>query len=284
MLKTQQSPTESFLNEFHSTNPGVTSRSLGNLQVEYCGREFPSTYAILTNIIPQDNAPRFILDLACGDGFLLSMLAERNDSKMTLHGVDMCASELAIAAARLTTRATLHHANARSLPVPADTYHFVLCHFALMLMDEVEIVLKEVRRVLKSGGVFAAIVGGRPSQTPAFVAYIEALKRCARLEQYSNVRFGDRRVRTCDGIQSLLATDFKQIEIAEITRIRQLTPDELWASFSDMYDLYLLAASDREIVKNEFLEAAAMHVDEDGKLEHVETSRLVTAEAATRNS
>lgn len=277
MPKMQLSPTESFLNEFHSTNPGITSKALGNLPVNYCGRQFHSTYTLLTSTVPQDNAPRSILDLACGDGFLLSMLADRNDMNLTLHGVDMCAAELTLAQAQLNSRAILHHANAQSLPVAADTYDFVLCHFALMLMDEVETVLKEVRRVMKSGGVFSAIVGGSPSQTPAFVAYVEALKRRTRLKYYSEVRFGDPRVRTCEGIQSLLATDFTQVEIGEITRITRLTPDEVWILFSAMYDLYLLAASDREIVKNEFFEVAALHVDETGQLEHVETSRLVTA-------
>lgn len=271
------SPTESFLNEFHSTNPGITSRVLGNLPVNYCGQDLPSTYAVLTNMVPQDNAPRSILDLACGDGFLLSTLADRHDMNLTLHGVDMCASELALAEARLSTRATLHHANAQSLPVPSNTYDFVLCHFALMLMDEVETVLKEVRRVMKADATFAAIVGGGQLQTPALAAYVAALKRRTRLEHYSEVRFGDSRVRTCEGIRSLLATDFTRVEIGEITRIRRLTPDELWASFSDMYDLYLLAPNDREIVKNEFFEVIHLHVGEGGRLEHVETSRLVTA-------
>lgn len=274
------SPTESFLKEFHAAHPRVTSRILGNSPVECRGQKFPSTYALLSDVVPDDSAPRSILDLACGDGFLLSMLDERKNNNLTLHGVDMSAEELARVQARLNSRATFHHANAQCLPLPADTFDFVLCHLALMLMDDVETVLQEVRRVLKRGGVFAAVVGAGPSQSPTAVAYVAALKRRPRLQQYSEVRFGDRRVRTCEGIQSLLAPAFAEIEVMEIIRNTRVSPAELWASFQKMYDLYLLAVHDREIVRKEFFEAAALHVDEDGRLEHVETSRLITAVAA----
>lgn len=60
---------ESFLRAFHAEHPAVTSRSLARGR-DAAGR---SSYRILSDLVA---GHRRVLDLGCGDGFLLEQVAE----------------------------------------------------------------------------------------------------------------------------------------------------------------------------------------------------------------
>ncbi|MGX6648689.1 class I SAM-dependent methyltransferase [Maricaulaceae bacterium MS644] len=106
-----------------------------------------------------------VLDLACGSGVLLEECRDRYGADIALSGVDMSPDELVLARSRLIDAdVTLHEGLAQSLGFAGDAaFDAVLCHWALTLMDPLEPALAEIARVLKSGGVFAAIVDG-PSE------------------------------------------------------------------------------------------------------------------------
>lgn len=107
-----------------------------------------------------------VLDLACGSGVLLEECRDRYGAGVALSGVDMSPDELILARDRLADAdVALHEGLAQSLGFAGDAeFDAVLCHWALTLMDPLEPVLAEIARVLKPGGVFAAIVDG-PTET-----------------------------------------------------------------------------------------------------------------------
>jgi SAM-dependent methyltransferase len=271
---------ERFLMDFHQARPGGTSQAFGALPVRFRGRDLASSYQVLAAAVPPSSAPTVVLDLACGSGHLLQILAQRPASDVSLFGVDFSAAELALARDVLCERATLCQAKAQHLPFAADSFDDVLSHMALMLMDEAEQVLREVHRVLKPGGVLAAVVGAGVPPTAPYACFIEALRRQTRQDDYVGLKLGDRRFNSPEGLHELLAPLFAQIVIDDIQISRRLTPDALWDWFLRMYDLYLLPEASRAAVRQEFLPAVSVHCGPDGLLECVESLRHVSAVAA----
>jgi ubiquinone/menaquinone biosynthesis C-methylase UbiE len=155
-----------------------------------------------------------VLDLACGSGALLELCRARYAPGVQLVGVDMSAAELALARTRLGGGVRLHKGLAQSLDFAADTgFHGVLCHWALTVMDPVDPVLAEIRRVLVPGGVFAAIVDGPAGLAQGYAevsAIIEAHVRAAR-PAYGEL--GDPRVRRCEDLQALAEEAFPDAHI-----------------------------------------------------------------------
>ncbi|MCA1583598.1 MAG: class I SAM-dependent methyltransferase [Acidobacteria bacterium] len=96
-----------------------------------------------------------LIDLGCGSGRLLQICEQLNPCAQKL-GVDLSRAELQVASSHLP-RVQFVQARAQALPLRADSVDCVLCHMALMLMDDPEHVLAEASRVLRRGGVFAAV-------------------------------------------------------------------------------------------------------------------------------
>jgi SAM-dependent methyltransferase len=140
------SPAERFLADFHARHAGATSVALGNIPVTCEGRPFASSYDALAARVPADASS--LLDLACGDGYLLERIAALLPGAR-LTGIDMSAAELAAAGSRLQGRAALHEGRAQELPFADASFDAVTCHMAMMLMDDAPAVLAEVRRVLR---------------------------------------------------------------------------------------------------------------------------------------
>ncbi|MBC7733764.1 MAG: class I SAM-dependent methyltransferase [Bacteriovorax sp.] len=247
---------ESYLSTFHDANPGVTSRAFEALPVRRDGLEFASTYRSLISALPDTEAPLTVLDLACGDGHLLSLLADGSTSPArALIGIDLSAGELGAARSRLGDRAALYCCKAQQLPLASASIDIVFSHLALMLMDDVDGVLREVRRVSKPGATFAGLVGARPPPNPALDAFIALYPTAAQQPAWAGLHLGDRRFRSADGIREMLAPGFDRIEFAELNTSRRCTPAQLWDWYRDMYDTDLLTANSREDLRQRFLHA-----------------------------
>ena len=274
------SPVEEFLVAFHDQRPGLTSKAFGSLPVVCRGRAFASSYEVLADVVPGVPTAIEVLDLACGDGHLLSLLASRAQSGLALSGIDISSSELAVARSRIGNGVALRQAKAQGLPFASSSFDCVLCHLALMLMDNIEQVLGEVHRVLRPGSRFAAIVGAAPPPSFALTTYIEALSKRSRLPHMSEVRFGDRRLSNREGILEVLAPAFHSALVEDIHISQLLTPKQIWHWFLDMYDLYLLSEADRRLVEQDFLSAASSECGPEGTLEFPQTLRFACATAA----
>jgi SAM-dependent methyltransferase len=107
------------------------------------------------------NRPVDVLDLACGDGYLIEVCLHQFEGEIrTIAGVDMSDGELDLARRRLEgTIARFHIGLAQSLPIAPDSVDVALCHAAFMLMLPIEPVVRELARVLRPGGTFSAVVG-----------------------------------------------------------------------------------------------------------------------------
>ena len=76
-----------------------------------------------------------------------------------------------------------------------------------MLMDDADSVMREVRRVLKPGTLFAGVVGARPPTNPALDLFIALYAGASKRPEVAGMRFGDARRRSEDGVRSLLTPE-----------------------------------------------------------------------------
>ena len=274
------SPAERFLIDFHAAHAGATAEAFGALPVRFRDRGFASSYEVLASAVPDEGRPLRTLDLGCGSGFLLELLAARRQAGLQLLGIDMSAAELRVAAVALGGRAHLVQAKGQAIPAGDNSIDVILCHLVLMLMDDVDRVLAEAARVLKPGGTFAAVVGGGTPPSIAFTTYIRILERYRAGSPEQAIRLGDARSRDEVGIRALFATRFRDVAVEEIHVSRRLTPQGMWAWFMGMYDLHRFAQEDRRAIEREYLSSVAPHCAADGTLEYPQVLRYIQAQAA----
>jgi len=146
---------ERFLDEFHARSPGITTRAMAR----------SGSYALLATpaLVPGAR----VLDLGCGDGFLVELLRGRGARAI---GLDANAAECAAAARR---GVPVVRARAELIPFADRSFAAVVSHLAFMLMDAPR-VARELDRVLVPGGTFTALLGGGPTADgdDAFHRYI----------------------------------------------------------------------------------------------------------------
>ncbi|MFC5498611.1 class I SAM-dependent methyltransferase [Caenimonas terrae] len=269
------SGSERFLAGFHDADPGVTSRAFARLPARMADCTFPSSYECLAAVVP--SGPGTLVDLACGDGYLLALLAARRQAGLSLVGIDLSAGELAAARRRLGPAVLLHQARAQALPLADASADTVLCHMALMLLDDAPRVLEEVRRVLKPGGVFAVVVGGGAAASPAHEVVVSLLRQSRKLPEFESLRLGDSRLYAPDGIAELFGPAFGLPAIDDILLLRRSGPDGLWDWFSGLYNMAWLGPADRAAIGPRFVQEVAPLCNADGKMEHRVMLRRITA-------
>ncbi|HET9652644.1 MAG TPA: class I SAM-dependent methyltransferase [Usitatibacter sp.] len=203
---------EAFLRKFHARHAGATARAFRT------ARDGPSTYERLAELVPHTVRSITVLDLGCGDGPLLSLLRDRGQPNLSLVGVDMSADELRLAQRRLGPGVQLWLQRAQDLSMTAASVDYVLSHLAMMLMDPLEDVIQQVRRVLKPGGVLAAVVNGEMVRGDAWEAFAKLAR--SLVEREGKVpAIGDRRMYSVDGLRGLFnaGTGFEEpIAIEEL--------------------------------------------------------------------
>lgn len=270
--------TERYLAGYHDTNPGVTSRSFAARPVTSDTATFASTYAALIAALPGTGVPLTVLDLACGDGHLLGLLAEA-PAAHTLIGIDLSRGELDAARRRLGERATLWRAKAQQLPLAAGSVDVITCHLALMLMDEADAVCAELRRVLRPGGTLAGVVGARPPPSFELDAFMRLYPATSKRAEFAGIRFGDRRFRSADGIAEWLAPHFEASHFETLTSTRDCTPAQLWDWFGTMYDTDLLIPAALADFRTAYLSALQPLCGPSGTLAYTDCYQLFTSKA-----
>jgi SAM-dependent methyltransferase len=99
-----------------------------------------------------------ILDAGCGEGYLSRLLASAGADVV---GVDTSASLIAAAGSHADqARQPVNYAVAamENLPEPDETFDVVVCNHVLSDVDDPEIALAEIARVLKPGGRLVAMM------------------------------------------------------------------------------------------------------------------------------
>lgn len=263
------SDTEAFLRAFHDARPGATPRALG--WGALAGGQ--SSYEHLAAVVPRRPGVR-VLDLACGDGHLRSVL--RPD--VVYVGVDIAAADLARARQRFPD-GDFRRERAQALSVAGGSVDAVLCHMALMLMDDVDAVLSEVARVLAPGGVFAAIVGGPLAGGEAFSIFVELCLEATERGAMERMRLGDRRLRSLETIAPLFADHGFEATVDDDWLILDGNIDAVIESVMLTYDVAWMADETRRDVERAFRERAGAIAAPDGAVPYRLGARRITARA-----
>ncbi|WP_163268920.1 methyltransferase domain-containing protein [Chelativorans alearense] len=129
-----------------------------------------------------------VLDVACGTGVVTRLAAERVGAGGTVAGLDVNPGMLAVARSQTPPNIPIdwHEASAESMPLPDDAFDVVLCQMGLQFVPNKLAALREMRRVLDTGGrAFVTVPGPKP---PMFAIMTDALARHLGPEAAS---FGD---------------------------------------------------------------------------------------------
>jgi ubiquinone/menaquinone biosynthesis C-methylase UbiE len=213
-----------YLQEWHRRHPGATATVLAPL-ADASGR---SSYDVLAEAIGQGGEP--VLDLACGDGHLLELLGPGRSCL----GTDRSAAELAAARERLGHTAPLIRADAARLPLVTGQLGVVSCHYALMLLQPLEQVLAELARVLRPGGLLAAVL---PSSSPREVAdpvsaYRSAWREVSETYPVEIPQIQDDRALDPEELTTVLTdADFTSVSVQPFSASKVVTVDEAVQSF-----------------------------------------------------
>jgi ubiquinone/menaquinone biosynthesis C-methylase UbiE len=122
-------------------------------------------------------------------------------------------------------------ARAQALPFADQSMNTVLCHMALMLMDEPDVVLQESRRVLRPGGVFGAVTN-RPTAPDAIVQLVlGALRDALRAGDASRrpPSLGDPRTRDASALTRLFESHFTDVTTQTFTVAQLVSRVDLWS-------------------------------------------------------
>ena len=200
------------LDAVHDNNAGFTEAFAWNCR-DANGK---NSYELLADIIDQKYHSH-VLDIGCGSGVLLDLCNRRFGAELVLSGVDMNGSELQLARKRLAHADTkLHQGTAQNLDCFSDSsFDVIFCHWALTLMDPVGQVLATTKRLLKEGGIFAAIIDGDPKTAPGYLEVHDIIYEHvqSKYPDYGVFELGDPRVRTAEGLQKLTAETFDDFDI-----------------------------------------------------------------------
>jgi ubiquinone/menaquinone biosynthesis C-methylase UbiE len=208
-----------YLQGWHDRHPGATSAMLDSLTDEV-GR---NSYEMLAEVIQDGDEP--VLDLACGDGYLLELL---HPARVCV-GMDWNIGELDAACRRIGRGGPLARANAAELPVVAAGFGAVTCHYALMLLQPLEGVLAEVARVLRPGGLLATVLPAPPPEnTPNPISVFRAVWQEVGGTYPVNIPpIQDDRVLQLESLERLLANaGFSSVLVQSFSASKRMAVDE----------------------------------------------------------
>lgn len=187
-----------FYKEVHHTTLGSMPGVMTNL-----GK---SSYRILADCLTGDIAQLKVMDLACGDGELIPDLLEKGVRPQHLTVVDASVDQVDRVVQRFQQPFATAVALAQDLPVADQSQDAVLCHMALMLMRPLDGVFRELTRILKPGGMLAAVVGrvGKPEGIDLKIGHLLGPFFEAQRPDWLKQGFGDPRVLDAQGLESFL--------------------------------------------------------------------------------
>jgi ubiquinone/menaquinone biosynthesis C-methylase UbiE len=118
----------------------------------------PSLFAPWASYLIQRAHPQLgehVLDIACGTGIVARNVAPRVGSQGIVIGLDVNPDRISVARAaaeRDHVAIEWHTSPAEQLPFPDENFDLVFCQFGLMFFTDRHAALKEMHRVLRTGG------------------------------------------------------------------------------------------------------------------------------------
>jgi len=159
----------------------------------------------------------WVLDVGAGAGDSTLMAAERVGPSGRVLATDISASMLKIAAelARKTglSNVDTRVVDAQRLDLESDSFAAAVSRACLMLIPDYQQALTQIRRVLKPGGRFAAIVFSTPDRCPYLSILHAIVFRVGRLTSPAPDRFGEFRL----GAPGVLENAYRTAGFREVT-------------------------------------------------------------------
>lgn len=252
----------------HREAPGMTPRAFA----EHKTSSGMNSYETLAQELrPLAGREATVMDLACGDGFLIPSVLAVLGTKGRVIGIDMSADELNAARRRVEdARVEFRQATAQNLPLADESVDQIVCHMAFMLMRPLEPVVREIARVLKPGGGFSAVVGHGGSQgvlarvEQALTEFVET-----RYPGIRKARTDDPRLESIAGLGELFPAvlGFQRIEaVSEFALQVRTNAEGTWDFVKDMYLIGCLSETEKTILQREIVALAQGAANERGEV------------------
>jgi SAM-dependent methyltransferase len=208
------------------------------------GSEIAAVLRSLDWLEKQQKNVASILDVGCGNGYLLEVL-RKNRPTAELTGLEYTPDMVALARARNIERCALVQGDVRELPFDAGTFDVVVterCIINVMDVEHQARSLREVGRVLKPGGHFACIEAFQDSLDELNEARGE-LGLPPNVVPHHNVWFGKK------WFADTIAADFDVVDLGAEGDPSLPTPDFL-SSHYFMSRVVYPAITKREVLYN----------------------------------
>ncbi|HZX48978.1 MAG TPA: class I SAM-dependent methyltransferase [Nitrospirota bacterium] len=122
-----------------------------------------------------------VLDLGCGTGYPSILAAQAVGNRGAVVGLDLSENMLAVAKRKAeesgATNISFHAKDVTSLSYDAASFDAVISRFCLMFLPDIHGAMKEISRVLKSGGYLSAAVWSTADKNPFIRIPVEVLKK-----------------------------------------------------------------------------------------------------------
>ncbi|WP_035485279.1 methyltransferase domain-containing protein [Geminicoccus roseus] len=135
-------------------------------------QQWPPQVAKAAGLAPSQR----VLDVACGTGVLAREAARQVQPDGAVTGLDRNPGMLALAR-RTAPGIDWREGMAEQLPFEDNAFDRVLCQFGLMFFQDRTGALKEMRRVLRPGGLVAVAVWDAIDRSPGYAAMADLLER-----------------------------------------------------------------------------------------------------------
>lgn len=199
-----------------------------------------------------------VLDVCCGSGASAIPAAEIVGPTGSVVGVDLAENLLELARAKANQQGLdnieFRSGDLTNLPFNAESFHAVVCVFGIFFVPDMEAALRELKRVLRSGGRLAITTWGPRFFEPASTAFWNSV-RSVRPDLYKAFNPWDR-ISEPHELQSLLnVAGFTQLEVLTESDTQPVnSPDDWWpmvmgSGYRGTVDQ--LSAADRERVRSE---------------------------------
>jgi SAM-dependent methyltransferase len=215
IMPASKSPTDTDLLTDRYNREAVAYRDLWAPVLRIAGAPF-------LNEIPANRVAR-VLDLGTGVGGLVPDIQRRFPEALIL-GVDRAPGMLALSVDG-HPRAVM---DAAELAIPSESMDVVLLVFMLFHVPDPEAALREVRRVLKSGGILGCITWAEDLESPASRTWNDCLETFGAAPADPAVVTRHDRFNTPDKIAGLLEEiGFKEVRCREADLIARIDIDHL---------------------------------------------------------
>ena len=235
---------EAYIEWFHTIIPSATSRAFARGKL-FGGR---SSYELLLTDWPIDQPSYKVLDLGCGDGYLLKLARQRYGqvSSLSLFGLDLCEKELHRYSSE-KQGALLLRGDSHCLPLTSNSFDLIVSHLAIMLFRDPLRALQEVKRILRLGGCFSAIVPGGGAPPSVLPEYSSLMRKALKAHPNRVVNLRNRETGTESQLLSLMqSAGFIDISIEHYVLTLDSSFEQVWGFLATTYDWPFLPIAERK--------------------------------------